>query len=232
MKKIFALCFMAFLLNSSFILPQQENKTIAILDFSNNSIVEKEKYSALSQALAEIMITELSKVPDLQLVERQRMNALLQEMQLSQSGVLSEQAGIQVGKLLGAHYLVFGSYMVSFDQMIRVDVRIVEVETGITIKAEEITDKVGQLFHIIKKLNEKIVKDLNIRLSKEARAAWQNSAVSFDVISSFSTALKLEEQNKFKEAKQIYQTILSNNPAFEPARKRLNELSTKNKDFE
>lgn len=232
MKKIFVLFFMLLLLNSNLIFSQQQNKTVAILDFSNNSLIEREKYSALSKALAEIMITELSKVPDLQLVERQRMNALLQEMQLSQSGILSEQASIQVGKLLGAHYLVFGSYMVSFDQMIRVDVRIVEVETGITIKAEEITDKVAQLFNIIKKLNEKIVKDLNIRLTKETKAAWHNSDVSFDVISSFSTALKLEEQNKIKEAIKIYQSILSNDPSFEPARKRLKELSDKDKNFE
>ncbi len=226
MKKILVLFLITIAIcNSSSVLSQQNIKTIAILDFSNNSIVEKEKYATLSQALAEIMITELSKLPDLKLVERQKMNSLLQEMQLSQSGIVSEQNSIQVGKLLGAHYLVFGSYMVSFHEAIRVDVRIVEVETGITIKAEEITDKVPRLFEIIKRLNEKIAKDLNIRLTKEAKAALLGTEVPFDIISAFSNALKLEEQNKIEEARMIYQKILSKSPTFEPARKRLDELS-------
>ncbi len=225
MKKIISLWIVAIIiLLSNSLLSKQDTKTVAILDFSNNSLVEQEKYASLCQALAEIMTTELSKIPGLQLVERRKMTSLLKEMELSQSGIISEQAGLQVGKLLGAHYLVFGSYMVSFDHNIRIDLRIVEVETGLTIKAEEVTDKVAKLFDIIKKLNDKIVRDLDIRLTKEARAAWMSHDVPFDIISTFSTALKLEEQHKTEEAKKIYQKILSKNSNFEPARRRLEEL--------
>ncbi|MDW7681367.1 MAG: CsgG/HfaB family protein, partial [bacterium] len=109
--------------------------TIAILDFSNNCLFDKDKYASLSPGLAEILITELNKIQSIQIVERQKINQLIQEMQLAQSGLVSEETGVQVGKLVGAKYLVFGSYMV-FDKKIRVDVRIVEVETGVTIKAE------------------------------------------------------------------------------------------------
>jgi len=203
-------------------------KTLAILDFSNNSIIEKERHASLSQGLAEIMITELSKIQSLQLVERQKINSLIEEMQLSQSGIISENAGIQVGKLLGAHFLVFGSYMISFNNKVRVDIRIVEVETGVTIKADEVTDKVSKLFEIIKKLNKKIAEDLDVKLSENEKKDLMNSEASLDVISSFSSGLEMEELNRIDDAKKIYQKILNNDPDFEPAKKRLTELSTGN----
>ncbi len=206
----------------------ENKKTIAILDFSNNSLVDREKHASLSQGLAEIMITELSKVQSLKLLERQKISSLFKEMELSQSGIISESDGVQVGKLLGAHFLVFGSYMVSFDEKIRVDIRIVQVETGITFKAEEVTDKLPKLFDIIKKLNQKITADLDVRLSSEEKKALLNSETSLEVIKYFSRGLEFEELNRTVDAKKMYQKILANDPDFEPAKKRLRELSEQN----
>lgn len=216
---------MIYCLNSS---AAWEKKTLAILDFSNNSIVDKEKHASLSQGLAEIMVTELSKIQSLQLVERQKIKSLIEEMQLSQSGIISEDTGIQVGKLLGSQFLVFGSYMISFNDKIRVDIRIVEVETGVTIKAEEVTDKVSRLFKIIKKLNEKITKDLDVKLTDDEKKSLMNSEASLDVISWFSTGLEFEGLNRIVEAKKMYQKILDKDPDFESAKKRLRELSAQN----
>ncbi len=201
-----------------------DTKTIAILDFSNNSLIDKEKYAALSPGLAEIMITELSKVQSLQLIERQKINAIIQEMQLSQSGLISDATGVQVGRLLGAHYLVFGSYMVSFGDKIRIDLRIVEVETGVTIKAEEVTDKVSKVFDSIKKLNEKITKDLNVKLTQSEKEALSKGDLSLEVIQYFSTGLELEKAGNLKEAKKMYQKALAKDANFKPAKKRLGEL--------
>jgi len=205
-----------------------EKKTLAILDFSNNSLIDKEKHASLSQGLAEIMITELSKVQSLKLVERQKINSLIQEMQLSQSGIVSDAAGIEVGKLLGAHFLVFGSYMISFNNQIRVDIRIVEVETGVTIKAGEVTNKFSKLFEIIKELNKKITKDLDVKLTNDEKNALMDSETSLDIISCFSDGLELEDSNRIEDAKKLYQKILDRDPDFDPAKKRLRELSDQN----
>jgi TolB-like protein len=228
MKKIpiFTVILLAIFVTSTNVLAAERKKTLAILDFSNNSLVDKEKQASLSQGLAEIMITELSKIQSLQLVERQKINSLIQEMQLSQSGMISDAAGVQVGKLLGAHFLVFGSYMISFNNKIRVDIRIVAVETGVTVKAEEVTDKVTKLFEIIKQLNEKITKDLNINLTKQEQKSLMETNASLDVISSFSEGLEYEELNKIAEAKKMYMKTLEKDPEFEPAKKRLKELAS------
>jgi len=202
-----------------------EAKTIAILDFSNNSLVDKDKYASLSKGLAEIMITELSKLSSLRLVERQKLNSLIEEMKLSQSGIISEDTGIQVGKILGAQYLVFGSYMISFNNQIRIDVRIVNVETGATPSAEQITDKVDNLFKIINKLNEKITANLNIKLSKQEKKLLNSDDFDLDIIAQFSNGLDFEENNNVEDARKIYSKILKKEPDFEPAKKRLNAIT-------
>jgi uncharacterized protein YehS (DUF1456 family) len=115
--------------------------------------------------------------------------------------------------------------MVSFGEKIRVDMRIVEVETGLTIKAEQVTDKVKNLFGIIKKLNEKITNNLDIKLSKQEQQALKSSEISQDVIEIFSKGLEFEKRGKVDEAKKMYYQTLKKDSNFEPAKKRLQELS-------
>lgn len=226
MKKIF-LTVLIIVTVFSFSYSQPNIKTIALLDFSNNSLFDKEKYSSLSSGLAEIMITELSKVNAFKLVERQKINSLIEEMQLSQSGLVTEESSIEVGKLLGAQYLVFGSYMVASKDKVRIDVRIVEVETGLTIKAEEVTDKLTNIFEIIKKLNEKIIRDLDVKLSNSERELLDDTDVNLDVIAYFSRGLELEEKGDVDKAKQMYVKALKKDQNFEPAKKRLKALMNK-----
>lgn len=221
----FSMLLLFFSLNTVDALTQNDDKTLAILDFSNNSLLEKEKYSSLSAGIAEIMITELSNIQSIKLVERKQINELIQEMALSQSGLIAEDKGIQVGKLLGVKYLVMGSYMVSFGEKMRVDMRIVEVETGLTVKAEQVTDKVSNLFNIIKILNEKITKDLDIKLTQDEKQQLKRAQASKDVIETFSKGLELEKMGKIEEAKKMYLKALKKDANFDPARKKLQELS-------
>jgi len=228
MRKIFGLIFLLSILLVNF-LSATEMKTIAVLDFSNNSIMEKEKYASLTSGLAEILITELGKVKSLQVVERKKINEIIKEMQLAQSGLISEETGVTVGKLLGAKYLVFGSYMV-FDKKIRVDIRIVEVETGLTIKAEEVTNKTSKMFEIIQELSEKILKDLDIELTKEEKNLLKASDTSTEVINLFSKGLEFEEAGNMEMAKEYYIKAFKMDKNFKPARKRLKALLLRQKN--
>lgn len=212
----------------TFINSYSQTETIAILDFSNNCIFDKDKYESLSPGLAEIMITELSSIKTLKFVERQKINALIQEMQLAQSGLVSEETGVQVGKLVGAKYLVFGSYMV-FDKKVRIDARIVEVETGLTIKAEQVTKKVSKMFEIIQELNKKILKDLDVKLTKDDKMLLNKTDTSFEVIELFSKGLEYEEAHDLKRAKQLYIKAFKLDKNFKPVRKKLKAILLKNK---
>ena len=70
------------------------------------------------------------------LVERERLLAVLQELSLGSSDLADEATGLRLGRLVGARLMVFGAYQVVASQM-RIDLRLVDVETGKVINTAE-----------------------------------------------------------------------------------------------
>src|SRR5262249_47794865 len=95
----------------------------------------------LGKGLAEMLISDLAGATDgVKIVERARLEEVLAEQKLGRSGKVDTRTAARIGKLLGARYLVLGSY---FDAMgtFRADPRLVDVETGEIVKALGATGK-------------------------------------------------------------------------------------------
>jgi TolB-like protein len=202
--------------------------TMAVLDFENRSFMNAEKYAVLSQGLAEMMITELSQVEEVQMVERRRLRELLDELKLSQSGMISESGSVQVGKMLGAKNMVFGSYVVMPGEKIRVDLRIVEVETGSVVKAEEQTGKTKDILTLVKKLSKQLLSDLSIRLSHQESARLdEKKTIKLNAVMVFSEGLSLEDENRLSEAYTKYKEALQIEPDFQQAHDAIQRIAEK-----
>ena len=200
--------------------------TLAVLDFENNSIMNADNFAALSGGLADILITEMNQVDAIQVVERRKLKSIIDEIKLRQSGVLDENAGMKVGAMLGAQNLVFGSYMVTMDNKIRIDVRIVEVETGLTIKASEVTGKTKNILKLVKKLAQKIIEDLKYPISKDEKKYFKKTKdFSLKTMVLFSNGLKYEDQGDFVKAKIYYLKALEAEPEFRRAKEKLAQLN-------
>ncbi len=84
--------------------------TLAVLPLDRAAA--SEEYDGLGKALAGMLVTDLSKVPGLELVERDRLAALMEEMQLAESGFLDPATAQELGNGLGARFVLTGSYSV------------------------------------------------------------------------------------------------------------------------
>ena len=200
-------------------------KTLAILYFENNSLDKREQMAPLSKGLADMLITELSKVEEFHVIERSQLQQLIQEMALGQSGMLDAGSSQQVGKLLGAQYLLLGSYMYMFDGNMRIDVRIVKVETGITVKAEEETGKPKDLSKMITLLTAKVIKNLDVRISKAEIAKLKDvDNTSFDASLYYARGLEYEDAGDTQNAIKMYEKALKANKNFSKASQKLSEL--------
>jgi len=60
-------------------------------------------------AVQEVLVTELVKSGKFRVIEREKLDALMQEKNLSLSGSLDPSTAVQAGKLLGVEYLVTGA---------------------------------------------------------------------------------------------------------------------------
>ncbi len=201
--------------------------TLAVLNFENNSLFGSENYNVLSKGLAEIMITELGQVQSIHIVERRKLQSLLDELKLSQAGFIEAENSVQVGKMLGAQHMVFGGFIVTLDNKIRIDVRIVNVESGVTVKAAQITGNTKQILSLIGKLGKKIVKGLDVQITnQEDRLLGTKQKIDLDAILHFSQALEYEDSDNLELASENYQKALQIEPDFLQAQKNLDRLKT------
>lgn len=106
--------------------------TVAVLYFDYEG--KNEELGLLRKGLAQMLISDLAGDERYEVVERDRLQALLDELKLNQSKKIDRSTANRMGKLLGARFLVLGGY---FDLMgrLRVDARVVEVETGKVVKS-------------------------------------------------------------------------------------------------
>jgi curli biogenesis system outer membrane secretion channel CsgG len=143
--------------------------TVAILYFDYEG--KTPGLEVLRKGLAQMLITDLSSSPAFQIVERERLEALLAEQKLAATGKLDPATATRVGRLLGARYMVMGGYF-DLNDALRVDARLVEVETGRIVGTSGTTGKPGDVMAA----EQKTARDLERLLSGLATRAEAGAA--------------------------------------------------------
>ena len=113
--------------------------TLAITYFDNNT--QDSAFDPLGRGLADMLITDLNGLEGLQVVERSRLNELLAELKLADSGFIDPKTAATMGKGLGARFVLTGSFAAVQPDM-RIDARIVEVQSGKVIDSRQVTGPV------------------------------------------------------------------------------------------
>ncbi|MBN1352938.1 hypothetical protein JXJ21_26345 [candidate division KSB1 bacterium] len=131
--------------------------TLAVLDFKNTT--GRFHLDRLEKTLPEMLKTELSQTDKIIVVERQRLEAIMNEQALVLSGVIDEQAALKVGQFLGAQYIITGEITYS-GRKLRIDSHIQKTETGQVIGEKVIGSDTEVLDKMIQVLATNIIYNL------------------------------------------------------------------------
>ncbi|HMG53143.1 MAG TPA: CsgG/HfaB family protein [Kofleriaceae bacterium] len=123
--------------------------TVAIVYFDYTG--KTAELEVLRKGLAQMLISDLSGSDAIRVVERDRLEDILGELKLQGSAKIDPQSAVKLGKLLGARYLVLGGYF-DLQDVLRVDARIVEVETGRVVKSFGTNGKPGDFLPVEQKV--------------------------------------------------------------------------------
>jgi TolB-like protein len=201
---------------------QQGMQTIAVMDFTNNSITRREDYQGLSKGLPAIMINNLTGGTDLQVIERERIEWLLKELKLQkQKGKVDQSTAVRTGKLLGANAVVFGSFIATEGEM-SITARVVKVETGEVMFGDQVRGKPDQFFDLIRELSQKVTKSVNVEMEETKLGSDQTK--SLDAMMAYSDGLSLLEDGKYLEAQQKFKAAVEYDKDFTKARKKMKSL--------
>src|SRR2546430_12532144 len=108
--------------------------------------------------MAAMIISELAANRGARVVEREELQRLLEEQNLGASGRVDDATAAKVGKLVGARYVVTGTF-IDFYGDFRVDLHLVNVETSEIMKVEKENRRRDHLFDIIPNGSQRVMKD-------------------------------------------------------------------------
>ncbi len=180
-----------------------DENVVAVTGFGDQGMSEEAK--PLRKALAAMIITDLTKVKSLKVVERIKLQKLMDELRFGASGIVDEKTAPRLGRMLGAGKIVTGS-MTSIDKD---DIRVVRmlrsVSTGKDLGDEDAQGRLNEFFRIQKTIAFGILKNMGIKLSREEETLVGKYATrSFEAVKLYGAALAAEDRGDWDEANRLY----------------------------
>jgi tetratricopeptide (TPR) repeat protein len=199
-------------------------RTVAVLPLSYQG--GGEKYASLGRGLAEMVSVDLAQIDELQLVERVRVETLLDELKLAESQYVDPKTAPRTGRILGAGRLIGGGYSVLDGENLRIETALAEVqETAASSKIESYSDALEQLFALEKELVFGIVDRLGIELTPTEREQIESVPTrNLQAFLAYSRGLDAEARGNYEAAANAFRRAHEIDPEFSKAADRQVEM--------
>ncbi|MCG8425302.1 MAG: CsgG/HfaB family protein [Proteobacteria bacterium] len=190
-----------------------ETRVVAVLYFDNNT--GDRELDVLKKGFADMMITDLAEVDGITVVERDKLQALIDEIKLQKSPYFDKKTAIRLGKGLGAHYAVTGTINAAKPKL-RIDVRMIEIATGRVMLASKVTGPESEIFDLEQSLVEKFVAGLKKRHVPSFQP--RTRVPDLDTLIEYSRGIDLADRGLYRDAEKAMAQIIRRAPAFALAR--------------
>lgn len=193
-----------------------EPRTIAVLPFrfsgTDTSLIP------LERGIADLLVNDLSHAKSLTIVERERMQAIFDEIGLAQSGATEGATAVRAGKLIRAGRVVQGSLTQLPSSSLRIDAAVVDASTSQATGSASGDDRLDEIFSLEKKIALNLIDAMGVTLTAaERKAIEQRPTKSLAAFLAYSSGLMAEDAGNFGEARRFYQEAVRIDPAFRGA---------------
>jgi tetratricopeptide (TPR) repeat protein len=178
----------------------------------------------LERGLAELLTTDLARSSQLTVLERARIQAVLDELVLQQSGQTDSATNVRAGRLLRAGRIVQGSILQLDESQLRVDAAVVDVPTTQVRGVAQGADQLEQLFALEKRIALELFDQLGVTLTvAERNAIEQRPTRSLAAFLAYSRGLAAEDDGRYDDASRFYRDAARIDPGFGAASERNRE---------
>jgi TolB-like protein len=195
-----------------------EPQSVCVLYFDNNT--GDPAWEPLKKGLADMVVSDLSAVEGIVVVERSRLEDLLGELKMQHSSQFDPATAQKLGKLVGAGYAVTGS-ITAVAPKIRLDARLIEVKTGKVIVGEKVVGERDRFFELQGNLIALFTKGLGRALpAAESKARLEKVETAL----AYGQGLDLSDSGDEEQASKALQQVVKAAPRFSLGQKRYLEV--------
>jgi TolB-like protein len=154
----------------------QARPVVAVLYFDNNSIGrDAADFNGVGKGMAELMTNDLLSNQNLTVVERERVQALLVEQNLTRQGSIDPQTAIRLGKLIGAQFMIYGAFMHSNGQYVLTG-KTVNVETSVISNPVRVNTRGDDVLGMIAQFTAKMTEEMKLPALRVGQAGAPGAA--------------------------------------------------------
>lgn len=208
--------------------PAQDTRPgIAVMPFENGGSYgrEKEDFEALQQGIPAMLMSELSKNPAARVVDRSDINRILNEQNLATQGRVDAATAARVGKIVGARYMIMGNFIDHYGKM-RIDARIVDVETSEILKVVSSQKEREKLFDMINDVALAIMANTKLPPLPTGSAAAPARHIPTEALTYYSRALLYQDRGDKEKAQEFYNRALQVFPDYTEAKEGLQQVNS------
>jgi TolB-like protein len=202
--------------------------TIAVMYFDNGAMGKQhEDFDALTKGISGMLITELAQDNQIRVVERDQLQHLMDEQNIDPKRV-DQSTAVRLGKLLGAHHMIFGGFIADQSGRMILNSRAVNVETSQVEYVARVQGNTNNVLTMITQLADTMINGMKLPAldAKVSESRVESSKkVPFETVMLYSRGLAEEDKGNKDKAVEYYKASLDKFPTYEPSRKRLATLA-------
>lgn len=206
---------------------QDRRPGVAVLPIANGGSfgADAEDLEALEVGLQQLLLTELAHHDSLRIVERSVLRSLLEEQDLGASGRVDASTAADVGRLVGARYVITGVFL-DLNGDFHLNTRVVDVETGEILATQRLQDHRDNLYAVVLQAAEEITQGVRLPdLPTQVREARRERQIPAEAITLYSRAQVFEDAGRPEQAAEVYRRIVAEFPDMTEAREALEQIS-------
>jgi outer membrane protein assembly factor BamB/TolB-like protein len=190
-------------------------RRIAIMPFQN--VNGGKELDSIGTGIAETLITELGRIPELTLVERSRLNDAQKEIKLGQSGAVDGSTAQKMGKFLGADGVVVGSFQ-KVGNTLRISARVIDVLTAQVRESTRVDGRPEDLLNLQDQLAAKLLEAMKGTLAaSDRRRLGASPSSSIEALRAFSDGVAYYKLDLFQDAIAAFNKALALDPNYTDA---------------
>lgn len=191
-------------------------QVVSVLYFDNTA--RNSQYNWLRKGIADMLITDIASAGAIEVVEREQLEKLLDELEFALSDLADTQNSLELGKLAGAESLIYGSFIFLNDQL-RIDCKITEVESGKITGSASVSGKPDSLFRLEKQLAFNLLTELGVT----SRGEIIHDTENIEAARVYYEGLDLFDEGETEKALKLFEKASNIDPLYKKPRESLEE---------
>ena len=188
--------------------------------------------NVLGHGLAALLMTDLAKSRQVQVVDRLRIDAFLREQNLGANGVVDSSTAPRLGRIVGARQIVSGALLAPTRGNIRLDGQLGDVATGTVRAVPTSSTSLEAILDAEKALAFAIFDHLGVSLSPAERVAVeQRPTRNLSALLSYSRGVQAEGTGDFLTAQREFRAAARRDRGFRDAADRGKQLGATGSGF-